>query len=144
MPGLILKLGPGERVMINGVVLENGARRSRLNILTPDANVLRLRDAIHPEEARTPVRRVCYIAQLVLAGEAAPDEARRQLLLGIEQLSQVFDDPDSRSRLAEATMHLREARWYQTLKALRTLLPREERLLAADDRRRAPAVAATP
>ncbi len=143
MPGLILKLGPGERVMINGVVLENGARRTRLNILTPDANVLRLRDAIHPEEARTPVRRVCYIAQLVLAGEAAPDEARRQLVLGIEQLSQVFDDPESRSRLAEATMHLREARWYQTLKALRTLLPREERLFAAEDLRRESVVAAT-
>lgn len=137
MPGLILKLGPGERVMINGVVLENGARRSRLNILTPDANVLRLRDAIHPQEARTPVRRVCYIAQLVLAGEAEPDEARRQLLLGIEQLSQVFDDPDSRARLAEATAHLRETRWYQTLKALRSLLPREERLFAAASMREA-------
>jgi flagellar protein FlbT len=137
MPGLILKLGPGERVMINGVVLENGARRSRLNILTPDANVLRLRDAIHPDEARTPVRRVCYIAQLVLAGEAPPDEARRQLLLGIEQLSQVFDDQDSRARLAEATAHLKQARWYQTLKALRTLLPREERLFAAAEGRSA-------
>lgn len=142
MPGLILKLGPNERVMINGVVLENGARRSRLNILTPDANVLRLRDAIHPEEARTPVRRVCYIAQLVLAGEAAPDEARRQLLLGIEQLSQVFDDPDSRSRLVEAARHLREERWYQTLKALRALLPQEERLFAADDVRRVSAAVA--
>lgn len=131
MPGLILKLGPSERVMVNGVVLENGPRRTRLNILTPDANVLRLRDAIHPDEARTPVRRVCYIAQLVLAGEVAPEEARRQLLVGIEQLSQVFDDRDSRARLAEATEHLRDGRWYQTLKALRALLPREERLFQA-------------
>ena len=79
MTGLVLKLGPRERVMINGVVMENGDRRTRLNVLTPDANVLRLRDAIHPDEANTPVRRVCYIAQLVLAGEADPEEARRQL-----------------------------------------------------------------
>ena len=68
MPGLILKLGPGERVMVNGVVMENGPRRTRINILTPEANVLRLRDAIHPHEVTTPVRRVCYVAQLVLAG----------------------------------------------------------------------------
>lgn len=129
MPGLILKLGPGERVMINGVVMENGPRRSRLNILTPDANVLRLRDAIHPEEACTPVRRVCYIAQLALAGEAEPIEARRQLLLGIEQLSQVFDDADSRSRLAEAAEHARDQRFYQTLKALRSIIPRETVLM---------------
>jgi len=131
MPGLILKLGPGERVMVNGVVLENGPRRSRLNILTPDANVLRLRDAIHPDEATTPVRRVCYIAQLALAGEADPAEARRQLLLGIEQLSQVFVDADSRGRLDEATDHVREARFYQALKSLRALLPREARLMEA-------------
>lgn len=117
--------------MVNGVVLENGPRRSRLNILTPDANVLRLRDAIHPDEATTPVRRVCYIAQLALAGEADPAEARRQLLLGIEQLSQVFVDADSRGRLDEATEHVRDARFYQTLKSLRALLPREARLMEA-------------
>ena len=130
MPGLILKLGPGERVMVNGVVMENGPRRTRINILTPEANVLRLRDAIHPHEVTTPVRRVCYVAQLVLAGEAEPAEARRQILAGIEQLSQVFDDPDSRSRLTEATEHAIAERFYQSLKTLRTLLPREERLLA--------------
>ena len=129
MPGLILKLGPGERVMVNGVVMENGPRRTR-NILTPEANVLRLRDAIHPHEVTTPVRRVCYVAQLVLAGEADPAEARRQILAGIEQLSQVFDDPDSRARLTEATEHAIAERFYQSLKTLRTLLPREERLLA--------------
>ncbi len=103
MSGLVLKLGPHERIMINGVVMENGDRRTRLNVLTPEANVLRLRDAIHPDEVNTPVRRVCYIAQLVLAGEADPEEASRQLLRGIEQLSQVFQDADSRGHLGAAT-----------------------------------------
>ena len=36
MSGLVLKLGPRERIMINGVVMENGDRRARLNIVTPD------------------------------------------------------------------------------------------------------------
>lgn len=134
MPGLILKLGPGERVMVNGVVMENGPRRTRVNILTPQANVLRLRDAIHPHEVNTPVRRVCYIAQLLLAGEADAEAAPRQILIGIEQLSQVFADADSRTRLSEATDHTIAGRYYQALKTLRTLLPREDRLLemAAD------------
>lgn len=61
MSGLVLKLSPKERVLINGVVVENGDRRSRLAIMTPEANILRLRDAIHPEEAKTPVRRVCVL-----------------------------------------------------------------------------------
>ena len=59
------------------IVMQNGERNARLIIKTPDAKILRLRDAIHPDEANTPVKRVCYIAQLAVAGEADPDEAKR-------------------------------------------------------------------
>lgn len=131
MTGLILKLGPHERVLINGAIIENGERRSRLAVKTPNANILRLRDAIHPEEVNTPVRRVCYIAQLVLSGDAAPADARMQLLRGIEQLSQVLTDHDSRTQLALASKAVLDDQHYQVLRALRSLLPREERLLAA-------------
>jgi flagellar biosynthesis repressor protein FlbT len=102
MSGLVLKLGPHERVLINGAVIENGARR-----------------------------RVCYIAQLVLSGDAERGEARRQLLRGIEQLSQVFTDADSRAQLATATDAVTGERFYPALKALRSLIPREDRLFAA-------------
>jgi flagellar protein FlbT len=128
--GLVLKLGPKERVLINGAVIENGDRRSRLSIMTPGANILRLRDAIHPDQANTPVRRVCYIAQLVISGDAEADDARPQLLKGIEQLSQVFTDRDSRILLGQATQAVLDRQHYQALKALRSLLPREERLMA--------------
>ena len=128
---MVLKLGPNERVLINGAVIENGDRRSRISVMTPNAHILRLRDAIHPEHANTPVRRVCYIAQLVLSGDAEPSETRMQLLRGIEQLSQVLSDADSRTQLSLATAAVLENQHYQALKHLRTLLPREERLFAA-------------
>lgn len=131
MSGLVLKLGPKERVLVNGAVIENGDRRTRLSIVTPGANILRLRDAIHPEEVTTPVRRVCYIAQLVLSGDADFDDAKAQLMRGMEQLSQVFTDTDSRSLLSQATENLIEGQIYQTLKSLRGLLAREERMMAA-------------
>jgi len=131
MSGLVLKLGPRERVLINGAVVENGERRTRLAILTPNANILRLRDAIHPEEVTTPVRRVCYIAQLVLSGDVDLAEAKIQILRGMEQLSQVFTDADSRAQLDRATEHLTDGQIYHMLKALRSLLAREERLFAA-------------
>jgi flagellar protein FlbT len=131
MTGLVLKLAPKERVLINGAVIENGDRRSRLAIMTPNAHILRLRDAIHPEEVNTPVRRVCYVVQLVLSGDAVPSDARPQLLRGIEQLSQVLTDADSRALLAAATAAVLEDQHYQALKVLRGLLPREERLFAA-------------
>ncbi|QPM91296.1 flagellar biosynthesis repressor FlbT [Pseudooceanicola algae] len=129
MSGLVLKLSPKERVLINGAVIENGDRRSRLSIVTPNVNILRLRDAIHPEEANTPVRRVCYATQLVLTGDADPTESRHQLLRRIEELSQILKDPDSRALLATATEAVVNDQFYQCLKALRSLLPREERLL---------------
>lgn len=131
MSGLVLKLAPKERVLVNGAVIENGDRRSKLAVLSPNANILRLRDAIHPGQVNTPVRRVCYIAQLVLSGDSEPDEARHQLLRGIEQLSQALTDADSRAQLTMATAAILDAQYYQALKALRTLLPREARLLAA-------------
>lgn len=130
MSGLILKLSPKERVLINGAVIENGDRRSRLTIMTPDANILRLRDAIHPEDAKTPVRRVCYAVQLVLSGDISAEEAHRGLLRSIEELSQVFVDSDSRRHLDMASNALVDKDHYRCLKALRTLLPRENRLLA--------------
>lgn len=130
MSGLVIKLNPRERILVNGAVIENGDRRSRLSILTPNANILRLRDAIRPDEVNTPVRRVCYIAQLVLSGDATEFDAKRQLLRGIEQLSQALRDEDSRNHLDSATSALINDDYYRALKSLRNLLPREARLLA--------------
>jgi flagellar protein FlbT len=130
MSGLVLKLNPNERVLINGAVIENGDRRSRISIMTPNANILRLRDAIRPDQITTPVRRVCYIAQLVLSGDVTTKEAQKQLLQGIEALSHIFVDADSHAQLSTATHAIHKNDFYRTLKSLRTLLPREERLLA--------------
>lgn len=131
MSGLVLKLGPKERVLINGAVIENGDRRSRFSVITPNANILRLRDALHPDEATTPVRRVCFAAQLILTGDAEPETARQQLLRRIEELSQILTDGDSRRLLATASDSLIGGQFYQCLKALRALVPREDRLLAS-------------
>ena len=130
MSGLVLKLSPKERVLINGAVIENGDRRSRLSIMTPDANILRLRDAIHPEEAKTPVRRTCYALQLVLSGDSDPDEVHLNLMRQVEELSQVFTDGDSRKVLSDASTALLERQHYRALKFLRSLLAREDRLFA--------------
>ncbi|WP_146592336.1 flagellar biosynthesis repressor FlbT [Puniceibacterium confluentis] len=130
MSRLVLKLAPKERVLINGAVIENGDRRSRLSIVSPNANILRLRDALHPDEVRTPVRRICYATQLVLTGDADPVETRQRLLRHIEELSRILTDADSRHLLSSATEALLMGKFYQCLKSLRALIPREERLLA--------------
>jgi len=131
MSGLVIRLAPFERVLLNGVVIENGDKRTSLSIKTPNANVLRLRDAIHPEQANTPVKRTCYMVQLILSGDSSDASMRQPVLRAIEQLSQVFTDSDSRAVLQTATQEMVEQDYYKTLKTLRLLLPREARLFAA-------------
>lgn len=130
MTGLVIRLAPFERVLLNGAVIENGDKRASLSIKTPNANVLRLRDAIHPEQANTPVRRMCYMVQLVLSGDRQDKDMAHPMLRGIEQLSQVFVDKDSRAYLDRASAAVIAGEYYAALKALRALLPREARLLA--------------
>lgn len=130
MSGLVIKLAPNERLLINGAVIENGEKRSKISIKTPNTNVLRLKDALHPDMVNTPVSRVCYVAQLILSGDADMAEGQQQLIRGIEQLTQVFEDRDSRKLLGEATENALSGNIYQALRRLRDLLPREARLLA--------------
>ncbi|MEP3347194.1 MAG: flagellar biosynthesis repressor FlbT [Litoreibacter sp.] len=129
MTGLVIKLGPKERILINGAVVENGDKRSKLQIVTPDAHILRLKDALHPLEVNTPVRRVCYIMQLVLSGDAPQDTGKRQALKGIEQLNQAFSDTESRKILSVSTEQVNGGQYYQAMKSLRSLLSRESKIM---------------
>jgi flagellar protein FlbT len=131
MPGLILKLRAHEQILVNGVVMQNGDRNARLIVKTPDAKILRLRDAIHPEEATTPVKRVCYIAQLAVAGEADPEETQSQLKTGIRQLRAALDGIDGLEALDAAEFSLDQGNFYAALRSLRKLIPIEEELLDA-------------
>lgn len=130
MSYLVLRLAPNERVLINGAVIENSDRRTKLVIRSPDVQILRLRDAMHPDNACTPVSRACYLAQMVLTGDIEPTEGRQKLLLAIEQLSQVFEDGDSRRLLNEATQGVVDGKIYVAMRRLRDLLSREARLFA--------------
>ncbi len=129
MSGLVLKLAANERVLINGAVIENGNRRTRLNILTPGADILRLRDAIHPDQTNTPIRRLCYQAQLALSGDATIDSVGPAILEGIEELSAILRDAESHAVLSAARQAVEERRPYYVLKFLRRLLDTEEALL---------------
>jgi flagellar protein FlbT len=67
---------------------------------------------------------------MVLAGEVDATDDKLPMLRRIEELSQVFTDNDSRAALAEATDAVISDNHYRCLKALRALLPREDRLMA--------------
>ncbi|MGF1500260.1 MAG: flagellar biosynthesis repressor FlbT [Paracoccaceae bacterium] len=129
MAGLILKLRAHEQILVNGVVMQNGDRNARLIVKTPGAKILRLRDAIHPDNVDTPVKRVAYIAQLVVAGEAEPDEAYHQLVRGIEQLRDALKGHQADDHLVQAREFLDAGNYYAVMRSLRQVLPVEATLL---------------
>jgi flagellar biosynthesis repressor protein FlbT len=129
MSGLVLKLAPKERLLINGAVVENGDRRSRVTVLTPNAKILRLKDAIHPEDAKTPVKYACYLSQLLLSGDLDSTVVKARLKVQIDSLSTVFRGTEGSKLLNEAAKALDASCLYSCLKCLRQLLPLESKLL---------------
>ena len=128
MTGLRLKLGPNEQVLINGAVVQNGQTKIELRIKTPNTNILRLRDAIHPDQVDTPTKRVCYIAQLAVAGEVRQLEALNEFRRGVGALQQVFTSASSVDLMSEALDFAAEGNFYKALQNIRKLLPYEEML----------------
>jgi len=129
MTGLRLKLSPNEQVLINGAVVQNGQNKVELRIKTPNTKILRLRDAIHPSEVDTPTKRVCYIAQLAVAGEVPEDQAFAEFRDGVAALQRVFDNASSNRLMDEALSQAAEGNFYKALQYIRKLLPYEAFLL---------------
>lgn len=69
MSGLVLKIAPGERFIVNGALLENGDKPARIRISDANVRVLRCRDALRPEDVDTPVKRIYYAIQLLITGD---------------------------------------------------------------------------
>lgn len=121
MSGLILKLRPHEELMINGVVVENGDRKTRLRVKTEGAHILRLRDALKPEQATTPLERAYYIAQMAVGGMLAPAEASKQLARALDGLAAA----DAGGIRRDVARHVAENDYYKAMRALGALMARQ-------------------
>ena len=135
MTGLVIKLKPNEKVLVNGVLLQNGDRAAKLRVRSSDVSILRASDAIQKEDANTPLKRVYYIAQLALAGEADPDKAAGEILQGLAPLKSIFPG-EAGQDVFRAITAAQEKKFYIVMRALKRHFAFEEALLA-----RAPAIA---
>lgn len=121
MTGLVLKLKPHEKLLINGVVLQNGDKAARLRVRTAGASVLRLRDALHPTDAKTPVQKAYYIAQLAVAGVADPGVARREVLENLAVARRDADNTRSLEEIGLAETYASGGELFAAMRALRKI-----------------------
>ena len=131
MAGLVLKLPAGERVLVNGAVLENAGRAGRLRVLTPNTQLLRLRDAVDPTRPMTPVSRIAHVVQMMLLGECDAEAELPDTLSAMIPLRHAFLSVQDRDLVDKIMRHLEDRRFYQALRTLGTLREREAALLGA-------------
>ena len=128
MTGLVLRLKPHEKFLINGIELQNGERATRLRVRSTDVAILRASDAIAPHEATTPLKRLYYICQLAVAGEADPHDAAREVEPTLRSLEPLFRLADA-GLLEEASAQLAQHKFFLVMRALKKLFPIEKALL---------------
>lgn len=143
MSGLVLSLKPNEKFLVNGAMLVNGPKRGQICVEDNDVYVLRLSDVIHPEDAKTPVKRVYYALQLILSGDMSADDAVKPVLDGLKGLSQVFEQTPYVTHVQKAQKSVLEERYYSGLCSLKALLDIEANLFARHAARQSGASAAT-
>ena len=123
---LVIKLAPSEKIVINGVVIENGGNHSVLRILN-QASLLRAKDILTLDEANSPAKRIYFALQcLYLFPENGEEYLGRANQLIAEFLAAA---PSSEPLITLIKEGLKRGESYQTLKVARQLVELETRII---------------
>jgi len=134
---LLIDLKPGEKVIINGAVIENAGHSTKLRVLN-DSNILREKDIVADGDNITPAGRVYFFVQNAYIFPGSRDKY-------VELFLRCLDDyVMSCASAAPLGEELRAAvagqEYYKALKLARKLLKHESQVLDLYNR----AAAATP
>lgn len=134
MSGLVLALAPNESFIVNGAVLENGDKPSRVRIKDGNARVLRCSDALHPREVDTPVKQVYFAVQLLITGDLEEEVALPAILSECDKLEDVFETID-RSLITKLRSMVERGNFYSALCHMRQIIAIESELLTMAQRK---------
>lgn len=124
---LVLKLAPHEKIIVNGVVIENGEDHAKL-VIHNRGTILRGKDAVLIEEADTPARRAFYALQCLYL---FPAERQVYLPTAESFLADIAGAAPSLAPLVEDIIrNLGEQDIYRALKLAKRLIAREQEILA--------------
>jgi len=123
---LAINLRPNEKLIVNGVVLQNSGSATKL-LIHNNASVLREKDIIAEADATTPARRIYFAIQckyLFPAGDAA-------YLPLIYRFIEEFEaaTPSTVALTREIRINLDQGTLYRALKSAKQLIAREQQIL---------------
>ena len=123
---LIIDLKPGEKLIINGAVVENIGANTKLRVLN-DCALMRQKEILSDEDAVTPASRVYYALQCAYIFPEHKDQylqAFNECLLGYIEAC-----PSARDIGVKIATAMSEGQYYKALKASKALLDHEKGLL---------------
>lgn len=123
---LKVNLKPGEKIVIGGAVVVNGSSPAEV-VLQNRVPVLRERDILTPERARTACERVYLAVQMMyIDGE----NARQYHQIYWDIVKDILDAaPSTREYIVSISNHILADQHYQGLKVARRLIRYERELL---------------
>ena len=125
---LKLSLKPGEKLVINGAVVENGERRATL-VLQNKASVLREKDIMQQQEADTPAKRIYFPVMMMYLDQGAGGEAYNEFVLRMTEFMGAIENPEVLAECVALSRDVMAGEYYKGLLRCRKLMAYEEKLL---------------
>lgn len=123
---LLIDLKPGEKVIINGAVIENAGTNTKLRVHN-ECNILRQKEILTGEEAVTPASRVYFCLQNAYI---FPEKRDYYLELFAGFLNDYLTAcPSAVSIVDELHQEVLQSQFYRALKTARRLLAHETQVL---------------
>jgi flagellar biosynthesis repressor protein FlbT len=123
---LKLTLKPGEKLVVNGAVIENGDRRAVL-VVKNRASILREKDIMQPAEANTPMRRIYFAAMMLYLDDGSQQrQYYDEFLLRMTEFMNAITTPEAVQTCLTIISHVNAREYYKALMACRKLFPFEE------------------
>jgi flagellar biosynthesis repressor protein FlbT len=125
---LAINLRPNERLIVNGVVIQNSAASAKL-LIHNNAAVLREKDIITEEGANTPARRIYFAIQCKYLFPGKDDTYLPLVHQFIEEFEAAA--PSTSGITQEIRRQVGAGQLYQALKTAKQLIAREQEILNA-------------
>ncbi len=125
---LKLSLKPGERFVLNGAVVQNGDRRGVL-LLQNKCSVLREKDIMQQEDAKTPARHIYFPVMMMYLDEAGAARYYEEFATRLGEFMSVIRNTDVLADCVAISKHCMAHEYYKALMLCRKLIEYEDERL---------------
>jgi len=127
-----ISLKANEKIYVNGAVIRVD-RKVSLEFLN-DVQFLLQQHVLQPEDAKTPLRQLYFIVQVMLMSPDGVEKARHVFKETLSRLLSVFQNERVLAGLKHVDTLVCKGEVYEALKAIRALYPLEDEILSGGAR----------